>query len=376
MFVGAIAPLACAEGEQQPTGFASITQPMTSGATTSAVETGSSAASASSEALTEVTSEPDAMTTGPVITGGDSTAGETDSESGVGEDGCVDGTPDCPCYGNMTCNDGLACEGGVCVAMDPAVCGDGMVSGMEEGDAGIDNGDDKLCKLDCTAQKCGDGSVGPGEACDDGNAVDDDACSNTCVPAACGDAVVQMGEACDDGNAVNTDACVACKAAVCGDTFVLAGVEDCDDGNVVGGDGCSADCKQEVAKCGGSFTTGWCPQMGTKEQFTRCEAVANGGKTCNNPFIKYGNVENGVPASHGGNDFLKWCQQLGFAGYSGQVSYGNRSCDAPQGKLFGCTGYDEMVWHWCDWQDGHWYNQALNNQMCNDGQEITSITCQ
>ena len=81
-------------------------------------------------------------------------------------------------------------------------------------------------------------------------------------------------------------------------------------------------------------------------------------------------------AQHPGDDFNAWCTQLGFPGWSGQVGYGNRSCDAPQGKLFGCTGYDENVWHWCDWQDGNWYNQALNYQSCNDGAEITSITCQ
>jgi hypothetical protein len=153
-------------------------------------------------------------------------------------------------------------------------------------------------------------------------------------------------------------------------------VEECDDGNVNDGDGCSAACKPEAPKCGGNFTTGWCPQVGTTEQFTRCESVSNGGTTCNNPFIKYGAVENGVPASHDGNDLTKWCTQLGFAGFSGQVSYGSRPCDAPQGRLFGCSSYDENVWHWCDWSDGHWYNQALNWHQCNDGQQLTSITCQ
>jgi hypothetical protein len=117
----------------------------------------------------------------------------------------------------------------------------------------------------------------------------------------------------------------------------------------------------------GPSRPGWCPQNGTKEQFTRCESVANGGKTCNNPFIRYGVVEGGIPASHGGNDYQAWCTQLGFAGFSGQVSLGNRACDAPQGRLFGCTGYDEPVWHWCDWQDGNWYNQSLDNHGCNMG---------
>ena len=316
----------------------------------------------------------EAGSTGSTTTAdGSSTEAE---ETGVGEGGCADGTPGCPCYGNMTCNDGLVCEGEVCVPAVEAVCGDGQLGGGEECDAGADNDDAGLCKTDCTAQRCGDGALGPGEACDDGNAVDDDECSNSCVPAACGDMVVQVGEACDDGNLELSDACVGCQVAACGDTFIQAGVEECDDGNAIDGDGCSAMCMKEAPKCGGNFTTSWCPQAGTKEQSTRCESVGNEGKTCNNPFIKYGTRENGVPGSHGGNDFALWCTQLGFAGFSGQVSYGSRSCEAPQGRLFGCMNYDEPGWHWCDNQDGYWWNQTLDSWNCNDGQQITSITCQ
>jgi cysteine-rich repeat protein len=300
----------------------------------------------------------------------------TEPATSAGTDGCPEGGLFCACYGNQTCNDGLVCENDVCVPESEPVCGDGMLAGMEECDNGAGNADTATCKSDCTLQKCGDGFLGPGEACDDGNAVDNDACSNACIAASCGDLVVQMGEACDDGNAVSTDACINCKAAVCGDTFVYAGIEQCDDGNAAGGDGCSASCQIEAPQCGGNFTTGWCPQNGTNQQFTRCESVSNNNKTCNNPFIKYGSVENGVPAEHGGNDFNAWCTQLGFSGWSGQVGYGSRPCDPPQGRLFGCNGYDEAVWHWCDWQDGNWLNQQLNYWQCNDGAQITSITCQ
>ena len=344
--------MACASGEEAGTSFASLPNTMaTSGGTTEVGESsGQPVTTGEAETSPGTTSE--AVTSGASSTGDTSTGGTTGGESsesgmstGIGEGGCADGTQDCPCYGNMTCNDGLACADEVCVPMQAPVCGDGMLGGMEECDAGMENGDTKLCKANCTTQKCGDGFVGPGEAC-------------------------------DDGNVESADACIACKAAACGDTFVQAGVEECDDGNGNGGDGCSAACKKEAPKCGGNFTTDWCPQSGTKEQFTRCESVSNGGKTCNNPFIKYGTLENGIPASHVGNDFPQWCTQLGFGGFGGQVSYGNRPCDAPQGKLFGCTGYDEAIWHWCDWQDGNWYNQTLNYYQCNDGQEVTSITCQ
>ena len=35
--------------------------------------------------------------------------------------------------------------------------------------------------------RCGDGVVGAGEACDDGNEVNEDACTNRCEAARCGD---------------------------------------------------------------------------------------------------------------------------------------------------------------------------------------------
>lgn len=49
---------------------------------------------------------------------------------------------------------------------------------------------------------CGDGEVGPGEECDDGNAENRDDCLNTCRDARCGDGVQWLGkEQCDAGEA-------------------------------------------------------------------------------------------------------------------------------------------------------------------------------
>ncbi len=95
--------------------------------------------------------------------------------------------------------------------------------------------------------RCGDGSVDPGEECDDGNLNDLDACSRQCRRARCGDGVRQEGEACDDGNIANTDACVSleCVLARCGDGYTREDLpeddpayEACDDGNAVPDDGC------------------------------------------------------------------------------------------------------------------------------------------
>jgi cysteine-rich repeat protein len=59
----------------------------------------------------------------------------------------------------------------------------------------------------------------------------------------CGDGTVDPGEVCDDGNRINTDACTnSCEIAVCGDGVVRTGVEQCDDSNTIAGDCCSSDC--------------------------------------------------------------------------------------------------------------------------------------
>ena len=70
------------------------------------------------------------------------------------------------------------------------------------------------------------------EACDDGNEVDEDTCLSSCVEARCGDGVVGPGEGCDDGNDDPTDGCKQCQPASCGDGVVQAG-ERCDDGNLI-----------------------------------------------------------------------------------------------------------------------------------------------
>jgi fibro-slime domain-containing protein len=129
-----------------------------------------------------------------------------------------------------------------------------------------------------SAPVCGDGAIGPGEACDDGNAASGDGCSGDCkaierdfaCPApgaaclstvACGDRRISGAETCDDGNARAGDGCgaactvepgwvcpvvgVRCQAAACGDG-IIAGNERCDDGDASPGDGCDAACQFEA----------------------------------------------------------------------------------------------------------------------------------
>lgn len=132
---------------------------------------------------------------------------------------------------------------------------------------------------------------------------------------------------------------------------------------------------QAVLPCGGNFSQEWCPQVGPVDQFTRCEAVLNDGKTCLNPEIRYGSVEGGIPTEHPDNALDLWCTQLGFVGFEA-VEYGSRDCSAPRGQIFGCKNYDDKVWHWCDYKDGYWRDQKLDQPCPADANNlIVSITC-
>jgi cysteine-rich repeat protein len=128
---------------------------------------------------------------------------------------------------------------------------------------------------------CGDGAIGLGEECDDGNKAGGDGCSAACVveggyvcmgkpsvcSTACGDGKVAPAEGCDDGNAGGGDGCSsvcsvetgftcggspsACEE-VCGDGLVV-GAEGCDDQNQSPGDGCSSACAEESGySCSGA----------------------------------------------------------------------------------------------------------------------------
>src|SRR5262245_25672989 len=60
--------------------------------------------------------------------------------------------------------------------------------------------------------RCGDGVIGEGEDCDDGNTTSGDRCPADCK-ALCGDGVVQGAESCDDANDVPGDGCTRCRGA-------------------------------------------------------------------------------------------------------------------------------------------------------------------
>ncbi len=155
-----------------------------------------------------------------------------------------------------TCGDGFVGPGEACdPKLDEActpecklpTCGDGLVEATEECDDG-NNDDSDYCLNTCLIATCGDGIVGPGEECDDANDENQDTCVATCTHQKCGDGFVGPGEACDDGNKDNSDGCTAkCAGPDCGDGTVQA-EESCDDGNDDDGDECLSTCLQAV--CG------------------------------------------------------------------------------------------------------------------------------
>ena len=148
------------------------------------------------------------------------------------------------------------------------------------------------------ASTCGNGVMGPGEECDDGNLVDGDGCTKTCVQEKCGDGVDNNGDAeeCDDGNMVDTDTCVAgCKLAKCGDGFTQDGVEACDDGNMVDDDACTNACA--LATCGDGIK-----QANEDCDDKNAENTDACLDTCVAASCGDGFVQDGVEACDDGND--------------------------------------------------------------------------
>jgi hypothetical protein len=247
----------------------------------------------------------------------------------------------------------------------PAVCGDAVVEGDEECDLGADNDTGAYCTAECTANVCGDGYKGPGEACDDGNVDGSDDCTNACGLASCGDGITQEGEDCDEGEANNseTGACLpSCIAASCGDGFIHTGREVCDATNLAGEDCVSQGLDGGTLACSGSceFDTSGCYECG--------DGVENPGEECD------------------GNDLGATCESLGHdtgrLACNGNCTYNEGGCvdwmcgngmlepgEDCDGMAFGgldCTDFDPPG------PGGVWDSGALT---CNGGCMIGQANC-
>jgi cysteine-rich repeat protein len=133
-------------------------------------------------------------------------------------------------------------------AGDPAGCSDGTRP-LTTDQRGLPRVAGGRCDLGAfELDSCGNGTLDPGERCDDGGRVDGDCCSAACVPA-------PLDTACDDGRPQTTgDRCTTQGTCVgtsptCGDRVVdMAAGETCDDGNLDDTDLCSSSCNDTT--CG------------------------------------------------------------------------------------------------------------------------------
>ena len=244
---------------------------------------------------------------------------------------CDDGNvlPGDGCSGACTLETGYTCRTPGAACVKTWVCGNSVIDPGEACDDGNTLSGDG-CAYDCVtvesgwtcpkganntggpctrlpANVCGNGILGTGEGCDDGNTLSGDGCSSKCAAEAgwncptpgkpctrveyCGDGVVDLdlGEQCDDGNTLGGDGCTtqctvepdyACPTAgkpcvstvKCGD-FKITGTEQCDDGNTVASDGCSAACQLEP---------GWtCPVVGAACSAKTCgDGILAGSEQC------------------------------------------------------------------------------------------------
>lgn len=154
---------------------------------------------------------------------------------------------------------------------------------------------------------CGDGDVGTGEQCDDGNTTDGDGCSSLCrgeVPSTCGNGDVDVAtESCDDGNTTSGDGCSSTCQSECGNGM-LDGAEACDDGNAVADDGCTAFCVIE-------------PDYTCTGEPSDCIKPTG---TCDDPFIVALMPSNGALVGTGTGDTSLATDQVGEAACDGFTS--------------------------------------------------------
>lgn len=124
----------------------------------------------------------------------------------------------------VQCSDGRVCPAGLTCDVDHQLCiteqQGTACAAIADGDACTFSGQIGVCDRGvCIPAACGNGAVGPDEACDDGNTASGDGCRADCAKVeVCGDSALDVsddgasGEQCDDGNSNPADGCDACKA--------------------------------------------------------------------------------------------------------------------------------------------------------------------
>ena len=159
---------------------------------------------------------------------------EDESDEDSDEDSDDDSTPDsivatesliasAPICGNGTleppeeCDDANRRDGDGCTStclLEVGICGDGLVQSLlgEQCEQATHSPLNPYPCINCLflSLTCGDGTVNPGEDCDNGalnSNTPDAACRPNCHTSRCGDGVLDSQEICDDGNRLSNDGC-------------------------------------------------------------------------------------------------------------------------------------------------------------------------
>ena len=156
-----------------------------------------------------------------------SSDGEFVEESCGQQSVCNNLTGACTCGGNrevccptgmdlIECNEGLACNNGVCAISQPlTTCGNGIIESGEICDDGNNLSCSPYpgCKNNCLAsQYCGNGIKECSEECDDGNIYQNDYCNNNCVRNCGNGNCGESGESCSTCTA-DCGSCPSCFLA-------------------------------------------------------------------------------------------------------------------------------------------------------------------
>lgn len=105
---------------------------------------------------------------------------------------------------------------------------------------------------------CGDGTLDPGELCDDANQIDCDGCDSTCTPSTtCGNGIVCAPEACDDGNLAAGDCCsptctLDASGSACDDGTLCTHGDACDGAGTCAGSAAPAPACRAPVNAGGA----------------------------------------------------------------------------------------------------------------------------
>ncbi|MEM7138036.1 MAG: hypothetical protein AAF500_15755 [Myxococcota bacterium] len=198
-----------------------------------------------------------------------------------GTEVCDDGTNDggnaecLSCTGIQTCGDATQegseiCEVGdqtACTGLDPAFTGGTATCNATT----CESWDTSQC---INPSNCGNGSLDPGESCDDGgdNGGGDGFCLGDCSGVqSCGDGTPEGTEACDDGGDNGT-----------GDGFCLgdcSGTQNCGDGQQDGTEFCELGDTEACTSLPGGFTGGTASCNGTCSAYDTSSCIT-GPQTC------------------------------------------------------------------------------------------------